>query len=197
MQQNIEASLRSGAISKEEAEILLEEMLADAMEAQEPGINNRIIQSGELPMIVSELASAGYVIVYKVDGQHPDAREPSIINRNSLLQQLTKMLPDGRRAFTTKKPDVPPFRGSVKCLLHADNPDRPQYAALGLPLCDKDNLRNEYQLTQHMRSKHPREYDAILGATREDDSDAQTIKALKAIIVRLNSLEGKADDEVD
>lgn len=156
----IRDAVKSGSIPIQEADILLEALLADAQNVQEPGLG-RVIQSGELPMIVGNLASAGYVKVWKVPGDHPDANVMSIINRNSLDQTLKKRLPNGERAFTVYEPEEKPFRGNLKCPLHVESPDRELYAQMGLPTCPKSNLRTRYQVRRHMRNRHPEELEAI------------------------------------
>ena len=83
------------------------ELIEEAESAPEPGSFNRrqVIhsQSDVFPIDVqiSSLESAGYVYVYdNITGDR------SVINRNMLEQQLSKLRPDGTRYFTTVKPEI-------------------------------------------------------------------------------------------
>jgi len=141
-------------------EQLIEEMLAEAEDAPEPGVGDRIIHRGDenqpAPMTVSELASAGWVYIYDTkDGDR------SIANRNMLSMLLDVRYPDGSRRFTTRKLPYEPKAGTYKCMLHADDPNRSHYDEMGLPTCRKRNLTNPYMVTQHMRKRHQREWEAI------------------------------------
>ena len=59
------------------------------------------------------------------------------------------------------KPDIVAVIGQIKCLLHPDGPNRPQYVAMGFAECPKDNLISEFHLERHMASKHRSEWAAI------------------------------------
>jgi hypothetical protein len=140
---------------------MLEEMLRDAKRAGHPSDEPRVVEEADnsTPMVARKESSAGYVYIY-------DTRtgECSVTNRNMLPAQLEKRRADGSLVFTTKKPAVAPKRGTIKCMLHPDNPNRAHYDALGLPTCRKSNLTSLHQLKQHMRHRHPVEW-----ATIEDE----------------------------
>jgi len=156
----------------------LEELLIDAEEANDPGslTEGRMLHSGNdampMPMGVSSLESGGYVYVYRVL-----TGDRCRINSNMLPMQLTKTLPDGRRAFTTEKPSYEPDKGTIKCILHADGPDREHYDALGFATCKKEFIPSEYQLGRHMTSRHRVEYETmneeIARAEREEEREFQ------------------------
>ena len=101
------------------------ELMEEAEPAPEPGNFDRrkVIHSPShafpLDMQVASLESAGYVYVYDTENG-----ERSVVNRNMLETQLQKLREDGTRYFTTVKPDVEPKRGTLKCLLHQDDPSR-------------------------------------------------------------------------
>lgn len=78
-----------------------------------------------------------------------------------LPQQLRKTRKDGSLVFTTVKPDFEPVKGTIKCLLHPDDPNRAYYDTLGLPTCPKSNITSTYHLIGHMRHRHKMEYGVI------------------------------------
>lgn len=144
----------------ENNEHLIEELLSKAQKAKEPGTMDNVIFEGSedqpAPMILSELKSAGYVYVW-------DNRtgERSVVNRNMLQKQLEKKRSDGSRVFTTIKPKIEPKRGTLKCWLHEDDPNREHYNELGLPVCRKSNLTSPFMVKRHMQKRHKDEYAAI------------------------------------
>jgi len=140
----------------------LEELLIDAEEVNEPGSlrEGRLLHSGNdevpMPMGVASLEFGGHVYVY-----HTQTGGRSRINSNMLAMQLTKTLADGRRAFTTEKPPFEPEKGTIKCMLHADDPNRAHYDALGFATCPKQYIPSQYQLQRHMTGRHRMEYATI------------------------------------
>tara|TARA_R100001198_G_C5168287_1_gene170289 strand:+ start:124 stop:765 length:642 start_codon:yes stop_codon:yes gene_type:complete len=133
----------------------LEELLVEAEEFNDPsGLSEgRMLHSGNdevpMPMGVSSLESGGYVYVY-----HTETGDRSRINSNMLAMQLTKTLDNGARAFTTEKPSFEPESGTIKCLLHPDDPNRGHYDSLGFATCPKENIPSPYQLQLHMAGRH-------------------------------------------
>lgn len=120
----------------------------------------------------------GYVTVY-------DTRtgEPSIVDMNRLQGQLRKhhSNPDfpewiGRPAFGFEQ-TVIPWRGSFKCLLHKEGPDRTHYTEMGLSSCSKSTIPNQYEVIAHMQLKHRREWQLIEqereNIRREEDREWQ------------------------
>jgi hypothetical protein len=156
-------------------ETLIEEMLREAEKAEEPGdfTKNRIISSeDDIPMVASKLESAGWVYVYdNVTGDR------SLCNRNMLPSQLRKKREDGSFVFTTIKPKVTIKKGTFKCLLHEDNPNRKHYDELGLPVCKKANLTSPFQVQRHMAKRHRVEWETIeeekKERERQEDRDFQ------------------------
>ena len=138
----------------------IEEMLRDAKKAPEPGTLDTVIHRGDAdqpaPMTLAQLSSAGWVYIYEnTDGQRSTA------NRNMLSQLLKVKNRDGTPRFTTRKPDYEPKRGTLKCLLHREDPNREHYAEIGFVTCPKSNITSPYQVTQHMRKRHPVEWATI------------------------------------
>jgi hypothetical protein len=167
------------------AEQILAQMEA-AEKAPDPGQTrtSEIIHAGEehdeipVQMRVAALRSAGYTYVY-----HRETGERSVVNRNMLPAQLRKPLPPesganaGKPAFSITKPPNAPRRGAIKCLLHHEGPRRAEFDAMGLPSCRKATIHSEFQLTSHMRSKHPSSWKAIeekrLEAEKQEDRALQ------------------------
>ena len=138
------------------------ELMEEAEAAPEPGNFNRrqVIHSPSdafpIDVQVASLESAGYVYVYDTE-----TGERSVINRNMLETQLSKLRPDGTRFFTTVKPAFEPKRGTLKCLLHKDDPDRGQYDSWGFSVCNKSNLVSEFQVNRHVQIRHRMEWQTI------------------------------------
>ena len=138
------------------------ELMEEAEAAPEPGNFNRrqVIHSPSdafpIDVQVASLESAGYVYVYDTE-----TAERSITNRNMLETQLSKLRPDGTRFFTTVKPAFEPKRGTLKCLLHKDDPDRGQYDSWGFSVCNKSNLVSEFQVNRHVQVRHRMEWQTI------------------------------------
>ena len=123
-------------------------------------------------MVVSDLASAGYTILYDTI-----TREPSYVNNNMLLSQLRAVREDGSLVFTQTKPSQGPWRGSIKCFLHPSQPDRARYDDMGFPSCIKATLPNKYQAENHARNRHRDEWRAVEAereiAEREEERQLQ------------------------
>ena len=138
------------------------ELMEEAEAAPEPGSFNRrqVIHSPSdtfpIDVQVASLESAGYVYVYDTL-----TGDRSVINRNMLEQQLSKLRPDGTRFFTTVKPPFEPKRGTLKCLLHKDDPMRWQYDEWGFAVCNKSNLVSEFQVNRHVQIRHRMEWQTI------------------------------------
>jgi hypothetical protein len=161
-----------------ENQVLVEEMLK-AKAAPEPmdSLKDRVVHDGNddvlpAPMTMSTIKSAGYVFVYDME-----TGDRSIVNANMLPSQLRKMR-NGKRVFTTQKPTIEPKRGILQCFLHPDNPNREHYTEMGLPVCKKSNLINEYQRTRHMQRKHKDEW-ASIEAERKTKEEKDIVGILK------------------
>ena len=161
MTQNIASILEELAVNPGEENIT---------EAPEPGAVSEI--NGTFPG--SRIESAGYVYIWDTQ-----TAKPSVCNRNMLASTLGKLRKDGTRFFTTVKPDFEPRGGQHKCLLHESDENRAEYDELGLAVCTKDNLDSPYQVTVHMKARHPQEAATIedINATaqREEDREFQRV----------------------
>jgi hypothetical protein len=162
----------------------IEEVMVKADTAPEPeGLAKGEVVSKDAaeasPMNVTELTSAGWVYIYDTK-----THERSITNKNMLRAQLLKKRPDGSTVFTTSKPDEVPFRGTLKCLLHPDDPNRGHYDELGLPVCKKSNLTSPFQVKRHMEKRHRMEYQTIeteRKETKEANEQAQVLALMKKL----------------
>ena len=141
-----------------------EEIMRNAQAAAEPGSMKNLGTSEVGAVKLNTLQSAGWVYVW-------DTRtgERSICNRNMLAKQLQKKRPDGSLVFTTVEPDIKPFRGALKCMLHAEGPDRKHYDEIGLPVCRKSNITSPYQVERHMQKRHPAEWAVIKAEKAEKE----------------------------
>ena len=132
-------------------------------------------------LIVTNLQSAGWTWLYETN-----TREPSLCNNNMLASQLKVKRQDGTYVFTTKKPSKPPWRGTIRCLLHKGRPEYPQMAAQGLipqsGPCKKHTIPNEFQLMNHMRNKHPQEWSAI--SQQREEKERQEDREERQAILR-------------
>lgn len=154
----------------EEDDKILEAMIKGAEKAPEPGELRKaqVLDDGKgegsAPMVTKELTSAGYVYIYNT---RTGAR--SRCNRNMLLQHLKKTRPDKSIVFTLTKPDITPKVGKIKCLLHADDPNRKLYDQKGFVTCPKSNLTSPFQRDRHMKKRHKQEWEDI----EKDKQDAE------------------------
>ena len=160
----------------------LEEMLRDAEVAPEPGdsMQDKVIHKGDedlpTPMVRSTMESAGYVYIYDTK-----TGERSTANRNMLRQLLRRKRPDKSRVFTTVKPPFEPKRGTYKCKLHLEDPNRGHYEEMGFPICPKGNLTSPFQVRRHMEKRHKMEWAAI-EEERKDAEKAEDRKLQKTLI---------------
>ncbi len=149
-------------------ESLIQEMLRDAKKVELPSelSENPVIHKGddalESPMTVKELTSAGYVYVWD---SRTYVRAPVLYYM--LPSILRRRREDGSFIWTTNDPKKLPKRGTLKCLLHKDSPDREEYDKMGLRTCKKSNILNEFEVKQHMSKKHPKEWLSIEDKRKE------------------------------
>ena len=164
---------------------LIEELIREAEDAPNPDTLSmrEVLHRGDsslpAPVVVAALQEAGDVFIYDTV-----LREQSVANRNMLPGALKKTRDDGSAVFTTKKPDLPPDRGTLKCMLHVDSPDRASYDTFGFHTCPKANLHAQYDVTVHMQRRHRREWASLeqqrVERERNEDRELQhaTLAAL-------------------
>ena len=162
---------------------LIEDMLRSAKPAEVESElkKNPVVHKGdetlEAPMTVKEISNAGYIWVW-------DTRtfERIPILYYMLPSKLRSRRKDGSYRFTTRNPGKLPIRGTVKCLLHKDSPDRKHYDEMGFRVCPKDNITNLHQLRQHMTKKHSQEWKAIEEERKENER--QEDRALQRLLLK-------------
>lgn len=145
-----------------EQDALIAEMLRSAKGVELPSELSKqpIIHKGDgelpAPMTVTELRSGKYFYIYSTE---TGEKVPCL--GYMLAQKLRQRLPNGKFRFTTVDPGIRPKQGTIKCMLHPDDPNRKYYDELGFRTCRKHNITNRYQLQQHMKRRHPQEWETI------------------------------------
>lgn len=156
--QNLQAlaeEAMSGKLPK--SDIALLESLLPA--AAEPEPDDKVVQSGDSPMVRTVTSSAGYVTLRR----NSDGKLVSI-NKNQLAERWKQKLDDGRQAWLA--PDTPwhgkPKEGMLRCLLHAEHPDRHTLDHLMLDDCTKrGKMPHKAALRRHMKAKHREAWETI------------------------------------
>ncbi len=172
-------------------EALIQEMLRDSQKAEPPGemVKNPIIHRGDAsqpaPMTVKEMSDAGWVWLWNTE----------TLDRVAVLyyrvpQLLRQRRPDGSFRWTTNELKDKPYRGSIKCMLHPDNPDRQHYNEMGLPVCKKENITSPHQLVMHMAKKHKMEYAAI--KKEIEDTEKEEERQLRLALLKEQRMARKA-----
>ena len=151
-------------------ESLIAEQLRDAKLVDVPSELKRepILHRGDdeldAPMTVKELTSAGYVYVWD---SRSFRRAPVLYYM--LAHILRQKRDDGSYRWTTNDPKKRPQMGRMKCRLHKDDPNRKEYDGMGLRVCKKSNIINEFEVKMHMQKKHPKEWQAIEDKRKETE----------------------------
>ena len=166
-------------------EVLIQEALASAVLVEVPSDlkANPVIHRGdnelESPMTVKELSSAGYVYLYDTE-----TREKSVVLTYMAPSKLRLKRSNGQPYFTATKPAEEPWRGTLKCMLHPDQAERAHYDDMGLPSCQKSNLRNPRELTRHMQKRHKQSWETIQ-KEKEDKEKAEDRDIQRQILLAL------------
>ena len=138
-------------------------------------ISGAIADSGERPKITH--SAADKVTIYSmIDGT------PSSVLVYMLAKKMKLKLPGGRPAWTIDPRLAPPRHiGTSKCFLHAESEIRDELLTVGLNVisCSKSNLPGQWAQEEHARTKHKREWGAILRA-RELAKEKETRELQKA-----------------
>jgi hypothetical protein len=155
-----EGTLQANEASKQMAQV--EEMMRGAGQATVPSqlAVDPVIYKGDetLPVQIKvhELRSGKYFWIYETE-----TGEKIACLGYMLPQKLRQKLPSGKFRFTTVDPGFRPKQGTIKCMLHPDDPNRAHYDELGFRTCMKRNLKNKYQQRLHMARRHPDEWKSI------------------------------------
>ncbi len=169
------------------AEQLRDSTLADVpSELKDNPVLHRGDEVLDAPMTVKELSSAGYRNVW-------DSRtfEWAPVLYYMLPEVLNRRRKDGSFIWTTTDPHQLPKRGTLKCFLHEDSPNRKEYDSMGLRSCRKSNIINAYEVKQHMLKKHPKEWQALEDKRKEEErqEDRAHQRAMMEAIGRQNKQE--------
>jgi len=171
--------------------IAVEELALDAQETIRDGLKNEdSVSFGDGISGSVTMSDAGLVMVYDLRDY-----EPSKVNRNMLTTQLGKTDTDvtspwfGKRVFTTRNLAAEgklPKRGTFKCFLHREAPDRAKYDALGFATCPAGSISSPANQESHAKSRHKAEWASIeadkarIREERRDKLDEANLNALLA-----------------
>lgn len=187
------------AVDEAKRNALVEEMLARAKAAPEPGASeSRVVHEGDEetpPAVVHEVMSPGYIVLYNVK-----TGEPSVMNLNMARWKLRNdRFPAaegrqwaGKHVWTADDPGFRPPQGKLRCYLHNEGKYRNLADDMGIArdLCKRENLRSESDIEAHMRVYHPSEWRGIqrhIEMEREDrarERDEMLAQALMALAGR-------------
>jgi len=157
----------------------VEELALDAESAIRDGMKNDdtvAIERGLAGKV--EMLDAGHSWVYDVRNY-----QRSKINNNMLRSQLQKTDTDvtsahyGRRVFTTENlwaKGLQPVKGTFKCFLHKDSPDRAKWNQMGYAVCPAGSLASPSNQESHAKRTHKAEWAAIQAEaerTRQQKAD--------------------------
>ena len=126
----------------------------------------------------------------KVTIYHVATGEASQCLYYMVADKCTMVGPDGKYIWTINPAEAAtPHRGTYKCQLHPEHPDREWLDSIGLAgiECTKDNIPTVWQVREHARKKHNSALEAIKEAEarreREEDREAQRVmrEAMQAL----------------
>jgi len=145
---------------------LIEELVHNAEgERNAPEVIHKGDDDLPAPMVVSRVSGDdGLVPIY-------DTRtgEESVALKYMLRTLLEAKRADGSTRFTTAKPKMRLRLGTLRCMLHQDDPNRAYYDTLGFPVCRKHNLTSPYMVKKHMKSRHPTVWEALDDERKEKE----------------------------
>lgn len=147
------------------------------------------LQSGfPVPMVSTTESEDGRIHIYnKFTGEQIKC------NVNMLPSKLKNRVNDntdpnyGKLLWTVVDPGFRPKQGTFKCWLHMNGAWRELADSWGRPYCRKSNIKSEFDVIQHVKNTHKRDYLAIdehrkEGERKEDRKIAQaTLSAMTAI----------------
>ena len=110
--------------------------------------------------------------------------EPSDVLIYMVSKYLGRKRPDGKPFWTLREDQAPKApRGTLMCLLHPDHPEREWLDSIGLQgrFCaindaeqrHKANITSEFELAEHMRKKHRREWATIEREREKEEKEAE------------------------
>jgi hypothetical protein len=123
-----------------------------------------------------------YVLYSTVNGERIE------VPRFILNQALKRLIPGtDRHAFTAHKENAPePRRGTVKCFLHEDSPDREALHSIGIyTTCPAGNLGSQQSKRIHAQHRHQQEWAAYqehLEDIKKQQAEARQQQTLEATL---------------
>ena len=105
-----------------------------------------------------------------------------------LANVLAKREPSGDYIFAGKQSDAAEYKpGTVLCFLHADSPEQPILAEIGLSVnpCRKSTLQNNHSKRMHAKHRHKQEWEAYqeyLDDQKEQKAIARQAEQLEATL---------------
>ena len=127
--------------------------------------------------------------------------EPSRVLLSMMPHILKARDGEGHLIYTRRRPATPPVRGTVKCYLHSDDPERSRYAKMGFPICKKSTLVSDTERENHMKVRHPRAWQTIQAERveakeehrrREDREHQEKMMAMQLEVLRAVVAKGGA-----
>ena len=82
---------------------------------------------------------------------------------------------------------VPVPKGSIKCILHADNPDRGEYNRLGFANCRKGGFRDIFTMEIHVKNRHEREW-AVLEDIKKREREDEALALQRATLQQAQAM---------
>ena len=122
--------------------------------------------------------------------------EKIVVPEYMMESVIGKRRPDGEFMFTADKAKAPNYkRGTVKCFLHPDSPDRVILNEIGLAaaICPADTLGNMYSKRVHALHRHRQEwamYQEHLSEERQVRQDDQQNKQTEAMLALATGASG-------
>ena len=95
----------------------------------------------------------------------------------------------GKLVFSLQ-PTKPFVRGSYKCLLHPDLPERAKYDTWGLPVCKSAHIASPEEVRRHMAHKHRSEWAQIQHMQEQAEKEEDRRQAREMQAAMLAALKG-------
>ena len=144
----------------------------------------------------SLLTNLEYITVY-----HPETGDQVVLPiqyKGLLIKKFPKSYANpkllGRNVFTTKQM-VKPRLGNLMCRLHPDHPNRAWIESVGLGHieCFTEGFPNEWEVNNHMLSKHIKEGDHVLKQEQKEEREKNQadqmamLGVIKSLAERMNA----------
>lgn len=150
------------------------------------------------PMTLTTISDPGHIYIYN---RYTGDRQ--VCNINMLPAKLRNRVNSnkdpnyGKLVFTVVDPGFRPKQGTGKCWLHTEGEWRALADEWGLAVCPKSNIVSTFEIREHMKNKHTRNFEAIDDHRKELErqEDREERKSLLKAIAA-NQEAGRAPVEV-